>query len=238
MDLVCKKPVVNSICISYKMTMEHDFWHQRWQQEKTGFHLPETNPLLIEHQEKLDLSPGDEVFVPLCGKSQDMFWFQKQGCQVIGVELSEIALNAFFESNNIPVKKLKSGEFNLFQSQGLMLYGGDFFKLSLAVTQSCKLIYDRAALIALPDEMRTLYAQHLLKITPADAQILLITLEYPQDEMAGPPFSVTKSEVEVVFSTHFEINILSDRDVLAAHEKFFDQGLTSLRETAYLLKPL
>jgi thiopurine S-methyltransferase len=217
--------------------MDHDFWHQRWQQDKIGFHLAETNPLLIKYQPDLGLSSGDEIFVPLCGKSQDMLWLREQGYQVVGIELSDLALKSFFENNNIPHRKLQAGEFNIYQSNGYRLYGGDFFALNAAVIQSCKLVYDRAALIAFPEEMRKQYVHHLLSIIPDNASIFLITLDYPQAQMTGPPFSVSKSEVETLFSDRYDLELLGEEDVLAGHEKFKQQGLTHLRESAYLLIP-
>lgn len=217
--------------------MDHDFWHQRWQQDTIGFHLPETNPLLIKYQSDLGLSSGGEVFVPLCGKSLDMLWFREQGQQIVGIELSDLALKAFFESNSIPYRNLQAGEFNIYQANGYMLYAGDFFALNAAVVQSCKLVYDRASFIAFPEEMRTQYAHHLLSIIPAEASIFLITLEYPQEQMSGPPFSVPKSKVESLFGDRYSIQVLSEENVLAAHDKFREQGLTELRESAFLLTP-
>jgi len=218
--------------------MDHNFWHQRWQQDKIGFHLEEANPLLVKYGPGLGLSPGDEVFVPLCGKSLDMIWLREQGFSVVGIEVSDLALKSFFESNTIPCRNLQAGEFNIYQANGYMLYSGDFFALNAAVIQSCKLVYDRASLVAFPEDMRTQYVHHLLSIIPTVASIFLITLQYSQEQMAGPPFSVPKSEIESLFGDRYNLEILSEKDVLADHDHFRQQGLTSLLETAILLTPI
>ena len=217
--------------------MDHNFWHQRWQQDKIGFHLAEANPLLVKYGSDLGLFSGDEVFVPLCGKSLDMIWLREQGYFVVGIEVSDLALKSFFESNKIPFRNLQAGEFNIYQANGYMLYSGDFFALNAAVIQSCKLVYDRASLVAFPEEIRTQYVHHLLSIIPDEASIFLITLEYPQEQMTGPPFSVPKSEIESLFGDRYNLEILSEKEVLADHDHFQQQGLTSLLETAILLTP-
>jgi len=218
-------------------TMDHDFWHQRWLQDKIGFHLDEPNPLLVKFFAELGLSRGDEVFVPLCGKSMDMRWLHDQGLHVIGIELSDLALDSFIESNKLACRRLQAGEFNICHADGYTLYGGDFFAMNAAVIQHCKLVYDRAALIAFPEDMRVKYAHYMLSIIPEEASIFMITLEYNQDQMSGPPFSVTRSEVESLYGDRFKLQELSKENVLAAHDRFREQGLTELTESVYLLTP-
>ncbi len=222
----------HTICI-----MEHDFWHQRWQDDKLGFHLPEANPLLVQYASRLNLSPGDEVFVPLCGKTLDMTWLREQGYDVVGIELSKIALEAFFKENEIGYRELQAGDFSVYHSLGYTLYGGDFFALNAAALQSCKVVYDRAALVAFPPEMRQRYVQHLKYITPANCPILLITLEYNEGEMDGPPFSLPFEEVVELYGDTFNIEPLHEDDGLQTHPEMQERGLGALRESVLLLTP-
>ncbi len=70
-------------------------------ENQIGFHLSEFNELLLAHIEKFKLKKDSTIFVPLCGKSIDLIYLAKLGCRVIGIELSEIAVNAFFMENSI-----------------------------------------------------------------------------------------------------------------------------------------
>lgn len=186
--------------------MKHDFWHQRWSEGRIGFHQADFNPYLKKYWQLLSLAADDRVFVPLCGKSKDMLWLREQGHEVLGVELNASACEAFFAENGAePECNQKSG-FEVRSVDGVELMCGDFFSLNTEDLRDVGAVYDRAALIALPQEMRTQYAEHLTQILPKGVQILLITLEY--DGEGGPPFSVQGSEVERLFGAAFEIECL------------------------------
>lgn len=185
--------------------MEHQFWLERWQQDQIGFHQAEINQYLSEHWRQLGLPDGAPVFVPLCGKSLDMLWLREQGHPVVGVELSEKAVSAFFEENDITPQVDQEDGFKVYTSSGLRLLSGDFFALKPENIQGVRAVYDRAALIALPPEMRAEYAAHMEKLLPAGAHILLITMEYPEGTLEGPPFSVGEEEVHKLFDGAFKV---------------------------------
>lgn len=175
--------------------MEAEFWHQVWQQNQLGFQLAEAHPLLRARLSSLPASAA--VLVPLCGKSPDLHLLAKQ-YRVVGAELSQIACRDFFAEAEIPVAPLDAGAFVLWQSTQYQLWQGDFFELSAAAVQDCRLIYDRAALIALPTVMRRQYVQKLRQLLPK-ASLLLISLEYPEHEKQGPPFAVSELEIAHLF---------------------------------------
>ena len=175
-----------------------NFWQEKWQQGQIGFHQDEFEPLLVKHFAAV---PPGRVLVPLCGKSRDMIWLGNQGHQVLGVELSVLACEAFF-SENFPgqtVKREPKGPFTLFSLGQYTLLCGDFFALTAADLLGVTALYDRAALIALPPELRARYAGHLKEVLPkttkAPLPTLIITIEYPQEKFDGPPFSVGPAEV-------------------------------------------
>lgn len=174
--------------------MEADFWLQTWENGLLGFHQNNVNTLLLRYWPEMNLSNG-EVFVPLCGKSKDMLWFQEQGHDVLGVELSPIAVKSFFIENQLPALHQPYRSFTLWECDKIRLLNGDFFKLTSADVQNVTAVYDRAALVALPPEMRRQYVRHMLDVLPTATKILLVCFEYPQDEMSGPPFSVSHEEV-------------------------------------------
>ncbi|WP_025040251.1 thiopurine S-methyltransferase [Nitrosospira briensis] len=217
--------------------MEKDYWLERWKREETGFHQNEVNPYLCQYWQALHLAADSEVFVPLCGKSRDMLWLSEQGYAVLGVETSAVAVQAFFKENGYIPNQTSGESFDRYDASGVRILCGDFFDLSKHDLAKTNAVYDRASLIALPPEMRERYAGHLLSILPPAAQILLITLDYPQQEMAGPPFAVSANEVEALYHERFTIRLLSQLDVLAQEPRFEERGLNRLQESIFLLAP-
>ncbi len=186
--------------------MHHDYWHERWALQQIGFHLAEVNPLLTRFWPTLNAAPGGEVLVPLCGKSVDMLWLRAQGHAVLGVELSPQALDAFVRENALSCQPLQHERFAGHALPGMRLFCGDFFKLTSEDVQHVKAVYDRAALVALPPQMRADYAAHLSAILPQSTPMLLITLEYATD--SGPPFSVPQAEVERLYAQASALELL------------------------------
>ncbi|MDF1583096.1 MAG: thiopurine S-methyltransferase [Methyloprofundus sp.] len=216
--------------------MQAEFWLERWQQNQIGFHAQEINSHLQNYWSKLKLPKKRRIFVPLCGKSSDMLWLLAQGYEVLGVELSPLAAQSFFADNQLNAKVRECGAFQCWEIDGLSIYQGDFFALTREDLAACNAIYDRAALIALPAEIRQKYAQHLKQIAPSLTDTLLITLEYDQNEMQGPPFSVTEQEVSSLFGGVCEIECLFAEDCLAENEHLKNRGLSHLMEKVYWLK--
>lgn len=216
--------------------MEHDFWQERWQRGEIGFHQPHIHAQLQQLWPGLELPKGSKVFVPLCGKTRDMTWLAEQGHAVIGAELSELAVRDFFSESRLSPTVTRSGPFQIFEAGPYKLYQGDFFALIDDALQEAIACYDRAAMIALPREMRSPYAEKLASVLPAEAVIFAISIEYPEGELKGPPFSVTRDEVHALYDKLFEIEILEARDGLAASDNLKKRGVTRLEEIAYLLR--
>lgn len=212
--------------------MDADFWHDKWRRGETGFHRPGANPLLTAWWKALEADPGSGVFVPLCGKSADMIWLRGAGHPVTGVELSRRALDAFVEEQSLNLAWSSDGRFATATGQGLTLYCGDYFGLEPRDLAGIGLVYDRAALIALPGPMRQRYVSHLRKLLPAGWRMLLVTLEYPPHEREGPPFSLGDDEVRRLF-TDCDVDLLLEEDVLGQNPSFASQGVSRLAERVY-----
>lgn len=218
--------------------MQHAFWHEKWQNNQIGFHLPEVNKLLLKYWPALELNAGT-VLVPLCGKSLDLVWLRAQGHQVVGIELSEIALDALaasFASAGFALHKETLSEPGLsarYCGAGVTLYAGDFFALTADIIGAVDAIYDRAALVALPAEMRQGYSKHLQAISQ-QAPMLLLSFDYEQSLMAGPPFAVGAGEIHAHYQPYYErLELLEVRDVIEQEPKFKERGLTSLKQLVY-----
>ena len=216
--------------------MEPKFWQERWARNQIGFHLPEVNPYLPRHWPKLALADGAKVLVPLCGKSLDLMWLASAGHRVLGVELSEQAVEAFFSEQGLVPRVSRRGVFKVYQADQIELWCGDFFALSADAVADCAALYDRAALIALPPLMRAQYAGHLNTVLRPGCRGLLITLDYDQTQKAGPPFAVTDEEVRVLLESHWAAQVLEEQDILGESWKFVQDGVTRLEERVYQLE--
>ncbi len=212
--------------------MQSDFWHQRWQQNDIGFHLEDVNPVLIAQNARLNLHAGDAVFVPLCGRTHDIGWLLQQGYRVVAVELSRLAIDGLFASLKCTPEVTRVGDLQRHRAENLDVYEGDLFALSAAQLGSVQAIYDRAALVALPEEMRRDYAAHLNAITGCAAQ-LLISYTYDQATMPGPPFSVPEAEIRAHYSASHRITLLESTPVPGDLK-----GRTPALENVWLLQPL
>lgn len=216
--------------------MEPGFWHDKWHQQQIGFHQQDINPFLVKYWQKLALPAAAKVFVPLCGKSLDMCFLAEQGHQVIGCELNELAVQQFFSDNQLEMTKTAVGEHQHYQTEQISLYQGDIFTLPNELTQDVTAFYDRAALIAWPESMRAQYAKQLASLLPSGSLGLLVTLDYPQEALNGPPFAVSPTWVETYLTDDFEIQLLDCQDVLADNPRLIKKEVPWLNEAAYFLK--
>lgn len=215
--------------------MELEFWRERWQQGQIGFHQTDYNPYLTKHWPTLMFHGKGSVFVPLCGKSRDMLWLREQGHSVIGIEGSEIAIADFIREAGGRWTVQQQGPFLAHITPGITLLQGDFFDLTSDNLATVRAVYDRAAMVAFPYELRCRYQQHLIEILSPTTKILLITMEYDSNLMSGPPFAVMVDEVNNVFGKAFAIEDLGQVEVLELSPRFQERGLTWLRERCIFL---
>lgn len=215
--------------------MQAEFWQQRWEAGQIGFHQATPNNFLQLFWPSLGLAEGARVLVPLCGKSVDMTWLAAQGCVVVGVELSEKAVESYFAEHSLEPSIAQRGGFKVYSVDDLEIWCGDFFALTAQDIGLCDALYDRAALIALPEAMRERYVLHLDSLMPADAVGLLITLDYQQELMDGPPFSVSPKWVNQYLSKGWEVRELAAQDALPNTPRAQAMGLTRMDERVYRL---
>jgi len=192
--------------------MEASFWLNRWQTNQTGWHERAVNPLLTTHFPSLNVPPGGRVFVPLCGKSLDLGWLLSRGYAVAGAELSELAVTQLFAELGIEPSISDIGKLRLFHGEKIDIFVGDIFDLSREILGPVDAVYDRAALVALPETVRPRYTAHLTAITGMAPQ-LVIGYEYDQTIVAGPPFSVTTDELRRHYSGDYTLTLLARLEV-------------------------
>lgn len=211
--------------------MEQDFWHRRWAKNEIGFHEPKPNGLLVKYFDQLSLKTDSRIFLPLCGKTLDIDWLLSQGHQVVGIELNQSAVEELFKRLNVtPDKTIINNHLICYQAPNICIYQGDIFKLTAQELGAVDAVYDRAALVALPETLRQQYSRHLLHLCPHTPQ-LLIVFNYDQSQMTGPPFSVSVSDIEKIYQSHYTIAQCQTRQVPGGVRQ------VPAQETAWLLSP-
>jgi thiopurine S-methyltransferase len=212
--------------------MDRNFWNERWNRGEIGFHQSDIHWALKRHWDSVADGHADRVLVPLCGKSLDLRWLAQHGHNVVGIEFSPHAVSNFYkEWGKLPTQSSSADSLIHWQAENVELFEGDFFDFSSG--EAFELFYDRAALIALPREMRPSYLEHLRSMLGKNSRGLLVTFEYDQSEMDGPPFAVLEDELMDYAGMRFQL--LERRDVLAEHARFAEHGLTALHECAWLV---
>ncbi|HLU19931.1 MAG TPA: thiopurine S-methyltransferase [Pusillimonas sp.] len=215
--------------------MDPEFWLGRWQEGRTNFHQDQVMPLLRRHWADLQIPTGSQVLVPLCGKSLDMAWLAAQGYRVLGVELSPLAVQQFFDEHNLTPLTHDSSQGRHYVAGDIEIICGDIFNVTAQTLSNCRGVYDRAALIALPESMRADYVDHVYNQLPEGCKGLLITLDYPQEQMSGPPFSVPDAEIQALFKDRTQAREVERLDILQDEEKFKANGVSSLDTVVYQL---
>ena len=183
-------------------------WIERWRDGQIGFHEGDANTLLAHHVARL--SGRHRVLVPLCGRSEDLAFLAAHGHAVLGVELAEQAVREFFDMHALTPSITSRGPFVEYSAGAITLLAGDFFETTPALVGLLDAHYDRAALIALPADVRPRYVAHLRGLLSASATSLVITLEYDQQRIAGPPFAVLESELRSLYAGR-TIELLEER---------------------------
>ena len=210
--------------------MEASFWHQKWARGEIGFHQKDINPYLLKNLEKLNVPKGSRIFLPLCGKTRDFSFLLANGYQVVGAKLSELAVKELFKELSLNPEITLIGDLIRYSAQDIDVFVGDIFDVSAEYLSHISAVYDRAALVALPIEIRAQYTSHLMNITKSAPQ-LLITFEYDKKLMDGPPFSITESEIKHHYGSKYQLKFLESNIVPGGLKRKINST-----ETAWLLQ--
>ncbi len=204
-------------------------WLARWREGRIGWHEASGSDLLRRYWPNIDA--GSRVLVPLCGKSLDLLWLAEQGHSVTGIELSEIAIVTFFRELELEHQTRTVGQLQYFRctSLDITLVSGDYFEYQDGGFDA---LYDRGSLVALPPDMRQKYVAHTKSLLKNSALQLLITLEYDQASVSGPPFAV---QAEEIFSYWPDLRRCSQQNVInESPPKFRQAGMRELIESVWL----
>jgi len=220
--------------------MEASYWHRAWDEDRTGFHQDRINKRLTELWPTLGIDPSATVFVPLCGKSSDMLWLRERGHPILGVELSEKAVAAFFEENALPHERTPTAQGVAYRATddgpSLRLIAGDYFALSPAELAEVGALYDRASLVAMNDALRQRYAEQLGRLMPGGAAGMLLVIDYDTERMRGPPFAVPAATVHALLGEAFELDELQRYEGPERLGNLANRGLETLTEHVFALE--
>ena len=217
--------------------MKGEFWHERWRRGEIGFHKSEVNPYLQRHWPRLKGASGSpRILVPCCGKSRDLAWLAEQGARVVGIELSNLAVESFFAESGLEVEVEHRHDHDLWRTSSIEILRGDLFAMTPDIVGPVDGVFDRGALVAMPDDgLRDRYSERLRALT-GPATTLLVTLDYPSGEMDGPPFAIDEAEVRRRYAPA-RIECLERENIIAREPFFQERGLSRLTESAYLIEP-
>jgi len=214
--------------------MDLEFWKKAWVDGRTAFHQGQTSPHLVRHLPLLNIKENDHILLPLCGKTLDLLYLQDMNLKVTGIEISELAIEQFQAEHPREYKRAQKNNFTVYQNQKLEIWNGDFFEFHSEITSPIHYVFDRAAMVALPFELRKQYAQKLCEFLKLGAKLLLVTFEYPQEKVQGPPFSVTRSEVEI-FYKEFKVQEIYREAATVTGPKFVEAGINQVENVCYLI---
>ena len=204
-------------------------WLERWKEGRIGWHEADGNVMLRRHWPRL--VRDSRVLVPLCGKSRDLLWLVSRGLDVTGVEVSEIAVRAFFEESELPFREITGDGLPCFEATTapVRICCGDYLTFEAPPFHS---IYDRGALVAMPPSLRPDYVAHTKRLLEPDAYRLIITLTYDQSAIDGPPYSVPDDEL---LSYWDDLQCAESRnDLDGSAPKFREAGLEEVRESVWI----
>ncbi|MDP2342160.1 MAG: methyltransferase domain-containing protein [Deltaproteobacteria bacterium] len=213
--------------------METGFWADRWHTGQIAFHQGVPNPLLVEHHARI---AGDRrVYLPLCGKAVDLVWLRDQGHEVTGCELVPLAIQQLFKEQTLLPTTTTRGSFRLHLTPRLAVLEGDALQVDVDVLGLVDAVYDRAALVAVDPADRAAYVDSLMRVLKPGGHVLLITFDYDQKKIAGPPWAVGVDEVTRLFGAACTIEQLGSRRETPA-PKLAAAGVDDVVEAVFLLQ--
>jgi thiopurine S-methyltransferase len=154
-----------------------------------------------------------------------------QGFRVAGAELAQLAVEQLFEELGLAPTVTRVGELTRYAAGDVTIFQGNIFQLKAEMLGAVDAVYDRAALVALPEPMRSQYASHLMALT-ARAPQLLICFEYDQAVMDGPPFSVVEDDVRRKYDEAYSVELLERVEVQGGLK-----GMCPATEAVWKLEP-
>lgn len=221
--------------------MDYEFWNKCWQRPSQPFHVDGEHPFLKWCYADI-FSAEQKILIPLSGKSLDAIALAERKFHTVSIEFNPLAVHQFFNDNNLsPLITSFDSDANpndskfLYQVEHIDIWLADFFNVNSNDTGLLSQVWDRAALVALPDEMRKKYISHLKTLLKPKAIILTALMDYDDSEMSGPPFKITEQELKSLYHDA-QVELLDSIDIRASHPRWEELKLSYLHENLYRIQ--
>jgi thiopurine S-methyltransferase len=213
--------------------MDTNFWKERWAAGHIGFHEGKPNSMLERYADRLGTNA--RVLVPLCGKTEDMAFLASRGHEVVGIEVVEDAVRAFFDEHQLVPEITGDTRVRRYHAASVTLLVSDLFACTKADVGAVNALYDRAAIVALPPELRARYVSHVRALLAPASQGIIVTFVYDQTKMDGPPFSVVETELRELYAGATLEHLATQDDLPKPGSKFDELGVKA-HEHAFALR--
>lgn len=214
-----------------------DHWLDAWNRGLTPWSDPGINQYLRDNLAKLRLTTGCTILVPMCGDSADMVWLAEQGHNVVGIDISHLAIESFFSQATIAYNKIGNVYTSKNTPLNITIINENIFNTELLSTFSFDAIYDKGALVTVPHKHKPKYILRMHKLAPR-AKILLITAYYRQAPGYGaPPFLESVESVQSLYREHYSFSLLEHKIGNDNQEKAKAQTSESQEHIVALLQP-
>jgi thiopurine S-methyltransferase len=185
-------------------TAKKEEWIKEWEESlKPRWSMEGVNPYM--QQFKNDLTKGKQcvkIFFPMCGDVADMSWMADMEHTIVGVEISPVAIEQFFNGNEIEydVKpfELMKGTVYASKNGNIRIDCGYFFLFGSSVERDFDGIWDRGSFNTLCDmTLKKKYIQILTLVMKPNCKIVM--------EFA---LTIDAKNIKELFGVNFEVTYL------------------------------
>uniref|UniRef100_A0A1D1XSJ7 Putative thiol methyltransferase 2 n=1 Tax=Anthurium amnicola TaxID=1678845 RepID=A0A1D1XSJ7_9ARAE len=180
-------------------------WEKCWEEGLTPWDIGRPTPVIL-HLLQIGALPKGRALVPGCGSGHDVVAMACPERYVVGLDISESAINKACElTSTLPNKHCFS------------FLAEDFF--TWRPTELFDLVFDYTFFCAIDPCMRSAWANKICDILRPDGE--LITLMYPiGDYVGGPPYAVSVDDYEEVLNpVGFEAISVVDNELAIERRK-------------------
>ena len=172
--------------------LNEDYWSSRYQNNDVAWDMGKISPPLKEYFDQLT-DKSISILIPGCGNAYEANYLLQKGFKNI----------TLIDISPLPVDKLKK-QFAAFLNKEINIICGDFFTLN----QTFDLIVEQTFFCAIDPSLRTDYANKMHELLNVNGKLVGVFFNRTFD--AGPPFSGSKTEYNLLFKNKFKIKTMED----------------------------
>ncbi len=162
-------------------------WEAAYRRGDTPWEKGKAHPALIDFLAE-NGPPTGEIFVPGCGSGHDVRVLSTPANHVVGIDLAPLA-----------IAKAKSFP-NVGNEEYLL---ADLFALPGEFDSRFDVVFEHTCFCAIEPETRARYVETIARVLKPGGEIIAIFFPNPDHDEDGPPYGVSKAELEKLFGAHF-----------------------------------